>query len=119
VDYGRYEGFENANTVEAIQEKLAEIKNHPEKALLLPDHFEESCRIDVRAERLEISVLFAFPYPGRAVHTESVRKPICDYISAQYELEQAPTPENFEYGLWVAKPREGAAGPKEERQPHD
>ena len=95
--------MENANTVEAIQEKLAEIKDHPEKALLLPEHFEDTCRIDVAAERQELSILFAFPYLGRAVHTESIRQPICDYISAQYEVEQLPTPENFEYGLWVAK----------------
>jgi hypothetical protein len=103
VDYGHYEGFENANTVEAIHVKLTEIKRHPEKALLLPDHFESYCQINIPAERREISVLFAFPYLGRAVHTESVRQPICDYISAQYELGQGPTPENFEYGLWVAK----------------
>jgi hypothetical protein len=103
VDYGYYEGNENANTVEAIQKKLAEIKDHPEKALLLHEHFEDTCRIDVSAERQELSILFAFPYLGRAVHTESVRQPICDYISYQYELEQVPTPENFDYGLWVAK----------------
>ena len=103
VDYGRYEGTENANTVEAIQEKLAEIKNHPEKALLLPEHFEDNCRIDVARERLMLSILFDFPYLGRAVHTESVRQPICDYISSHYELEQLPTSENFEYGFWVAK----------------
>ena len=103
VDYGRYEGLENANTVEAIQEKLSEIRNHPEKALLLPEGFEETCRIDIPAERLEISKLFGFPYLGRAIHPESVRQPICDYISAQYGLAQAPAPENFEYGLWVAK----------------
>jgi hypothetical protein len=119
IDYGRYEGLENANTVEAIQAKLAEIKNHPEKALLLPEHFEETCRIDIPAERLEISILFAFPYLGKAVHMESVRQPICDYISAHYGLEQAPTPEDFGYGLWVAKPREDATSLKEEKQTRD
>jgi len=103
VDYGYFEGFENANTVGAIEEKLAEIKEHPEKALLLPDHFEETCRINVESERKELKILFDFPYFGKAVHTESVREPVCNYIFAQYELRQAPTAENFEYGLWVAR----------------
>jgi hypothetical protein len=103
VDYGHFEGFENANTVDAIHEKLAEIESHPERALLLPDHFETSCQINLPAERLEISVLFAFPYFGKAVHTESVRQPVCDYILARYRLEQAPTLQSYGYGLWIAK----------------
>jgi hypothetical protein len=103
VDYGHFEGLENANTIEAIHEKLAEIKDHPEKALLLPNDFERSCQIDLPAERQEISVLFAFPYLGKAVHPESVRESICDYIVAQYRLEQEPALQNFGYGLWVAR----------------
>ena len=104
ADYGRYEENENAITVEAVQEKLAEIKDHPEKALLGQEQLsEDTCRIDVAVERQELSILFAFPQLGRALHTQSGRQPICDYISAQYESEQLPTPENFEHGLGVAK----------------
>jgi len=109
VDYGHYEGLENANTVDAIHVKLTEIKSHPEKALLLPEHFENSCQVNIPAERHEISILFAFPYFGKAVHPESVRQPICTYILAQYRLEQAPALQNFSYGLWVAKSVEGIA----------
>jgi hypothetical protein len=104
VDYGFFEGFANANTVDAIHIKLTEIKNHPEKALLLPDHFEGYCQVNIPAERQGISVLFAIPYFGKAVHLESVRQPICNYILAQYKLEQEPSLQNFGYGLWVAKP---------------
>jgi hypothetical protein len=104
VDYGHYEGFENANSLDAINHKLAEIKNHPEEALLLPGNFEDACHVSVAEERHLITVLFAFRYFGKAVHTESIRRPICDYIDAQYSLEKAPAPQNYEYGLWVAKP---------------
>jgi len=104
VDYGHFEGFENANTADAIQEKLAEIKDHPEKALLLPDHLEIYCQLDLAAERHEVSLEASFPYFGRAVHTESLRQPICDYIFAHYRLMQAPTQQNDWYGLWVANP---------------
>jgi hypothetical protein len=102
VDYGHYEAFENANTVGAIGEKLAEIKDHPDEALLLPDGFESSCQVDVPAERMEMSMLFAFPYFGRAVHPESIRAPICAYVLAHYRLERAPDMRDFMYGLWVA-----------------
>jgi hypothetical protein len=107
VDYGHFEGFENANTVDAIHEKLAEIKDHPDKALLLPDHFESACQNNLPAVRKEISFWLAFPYFGKAIHPESVRQPICDYIRAHYRLEEEPTPRNFGYGLWVAKSTAG------------
>jgi hypothetical protein len=103
VEYGYFHGFENANAVGSVHEKLSEIKAHPEKALLLPDQFERSCQVDVHAERLEISILFAFPYLGRAVHLESVRQPVCDYILSEYRLEEPPSDEDFHYGLWILK----------------
>jgi hypothetical protein len=104
VDYGRFEGFENSNTTEAAQKILAEIKDHPEKALLLPDHFEKACQSNSRKERREMSILFAFPYFGKAVHPDSVREPICAYILKNYRLEQEPTMQSFWYGLWLVKP---------------
>lgn len=103
VDYGHFEAFENANTIGAISEKVAEVEDHPEKALLLPYGFESTCQTDVVAERREISMLFAFPYFGRAVHPESVRAPVCAYILAHYRMEQAPDMNDSLYGLWVAK----------------
>lgn len=115
VDYGHFEGLENANTEDAVHVKLTEIKNHPEKALLLPDHFDSSCHVNIPLERLVISILFAFPYFGKAVHPESVRQPICNYILAQYRLEQTPTLQNFSYGLWIAKPV-GSSDPKKRRR---
>jgi hypothetical protein len=50
-----------------------------------------------------MTVMFAFPFFRKAVHPESIRQPICDYILAQYGLEQPPTLQNFQYGLWVPK----------------
>jgi hypothetical protein len=109
VDYGHYEGFENAYTVEAIQEKLAEIKDHPDKALLLPSYFQADCQVNVPSDKFVMSLLFAFPYYGKAVHLESLRKPVCDYIEANYIMERAPTPQDFEYGLWVPNGDDHAA----------
>lgn len=103
VDYGRFDGFENAYTVEAIDTKLAEIKNHPEKALLLPNDFESSCQTNLAVRRLAIGIFFGTPYFGRAVHPQNLRKPVCDYILSNYKLEQQPEQQNFDYGLWIVK----------------
>lgn len=101
VDYGYFEDIENANTVSAIQRKVAELRSQPERALLLPDQFDRICQFDVPEERQKIGILFDSPYIGRAVHPESIRQPICQYIHSRYRLEQAPALENFGYGLWV------------------
>jgi hypothetical protein len=103
VEVGRFEGFENANTLEATDAKLAEIKNHPEKALLLPDQFERACQTRPPDRTIVISILFAFPYFGRAVHPESIRKPVCETILEKYKMEAPPASQNFGYGLWIAK----------------
>jgi hypothetical protein len=103
IDYGHFEAFENANTVVTTRTKLAEIENHPEKALLLPGGFEIFCMANVPVERHLISLLFSFPYFGKIVHPESVHQPVCSYILDHYKLETAPAPQNFNYGLWVRK----------------
>jgi len=108
VEYGSFEGFLNANNVDEIDAKVAEIKHHPEDALLLPDHFENACQTDVAERRLAIGVWFAIPYFGRAAHPDNLHKPVCDYIFQNYRMEQQPTPQNFGYGLWIAKPVEAS-----------
>jgi hypothetical protein len=105
IDYGRYEGLENANTPTAIGEIVAEIQSHPERALLLPNHFEQKCKIDVAAERRKLSAIYIFPYFERAVHRESVRQPVCTYIASRYELEDGPNDGNYYYGLWILTSR--------------
>jgi hypothetical protein len=106
VDYGRYEAIENANTLAAINEKITEIRDNPAKAILLPDHYESTCEVDVPSERRYIEVLFAFPYFRRPAHPESVRRPICTYIQEHYTMEVEPSRENAFYGLWIN--RQGA-----------
>jgi hypothetical protein len=103
IDYGHFEGFENANTSDAINQKLAEVRNHPEEALLLPDHFERNCQVDPMGSRVLLSVLYTFPYFGKVAHPVSIQKPYCDYILANYSQQQPPALQNFDYGLWVAK----------------
>ena len=101
VDYGYYEGLENANTPAAVRRKINELAAHLERALLLQEHFTDTCEVDPHAERHEISFLFFFPYTARVSHPESIHQPLCSYIFDHYVLAQSPILENFRYGLWV------------------
>jgi hypothetical protein len=104
VEYGYYQGFENANTVEAVNQKVAELQTHPEMAVLLPgDFFEHRCTIDFASMKHGLSMNWGMPYFGKGVHSENVRKPFCDFIRENYLLEEKPSLDNFNYGLWVSK----------------
>ena len=103
VDYGYYEGLENANTPAAVRRKIDELAVHPERALLLQEHFNDACEVDPRAERHTLGRVFFFPYTARVSHPESVHQPLCRYISAHYVLAQPAVLENFGYGLWLPK----------------
>ena len=103
IEFGRYEGMLNNDTQESIRQTISEIDAHPEEALLLPEGFDGRCTIHPDFERVDLSLLFAFPYFGKAVHTYSVRKPLCDFIVENYEIAQPPTAQTFNWGLWVRK----------------
>jgi hypothetical protein len=103
VDFGRFEELTDVSAQRSVAEKVAEMREHPERALLLPTHYEGACLFNVHEERHFITFLFFVPYKGRVAHSESVRKPICDYINSSYRLLQEPTERTFGYGLWVPK----------------
>lgn len=106
VDYGFYEGLENANTPAAILRKINDLAQHPQQGLLLPMNFDQSCQVDVPSERQLISILFLFPYRARASHTASVYQPLCDYIRQNYRIEKEGDISGNNYSLWVAKSSE-------------
>jgi hypothetical protein len=104
VDRGFYDSLLNATTPDAYQRKISELQQHPERSVLLRQGVLGACEVHEREERIIISILFAFPYTANAVHRESIRKPLCDYITAHYILAQPGTPSNFYYELWMPNP---------------
>jgi hypothetical protein len=104
VDYGYYEGLENANTPNAIHRKIDELVHNPQRALLLPAHFDRLCTVDVALEQSKLSSYFGFPYSHAAAHPDSVRAPLCAYIHSRYILAEEASPSNYRYELW--KPKE-------------
>jgi hypothetical protein len=101
VDYGYYEGIENANTPLAVQRKIDELARHPDRDLLLPDASASLCSVDGRLQRGLLSVFFFSPYLARVSHPVSVHQPLCDYIAEHYTLARSATTDNFEYELWL------------------
>ncbi len=102
IDYGHYKSTENASTLAAIHAKIAEMDSQPSRALLLPDGFEvQFCVANAQNEQAALSILFSTVYRRRVAHPESVLLPICDHILAYYRMQEAPTRQNFHYGLWV------------------
>ncbi len=103
IDLGFYVDNWNANTPDAIRNKVDELARAPKRSLLLPRGWPVLCKVD-QTESGFISILFTFPYGARIVHPDSVRKPLCDYILDHYTLAAAGTPANFQYELWKPKP---------------
>ncbi len=103
IDFGFYEGSENARTPAAVRRKIGELASQPERALLLPEDFDTSeCLANVSAEKRIISIMFLFPYRAMAVHPDSVYRPLCDYIHSEYWMEHE-APRKNGYALWVRK----------------
>jgi hypothetical protein len=101
IDYGYFDGLQNMNTVSAVSEVIDHMRQHPEQALLLPDQFDSFCEINPTGQKIIISLLVDTVYLRPVAHPVSIRKPICDYIHANYAIAQPPDEENFEYGLWI------------------
>ena len=103
IEYGRFEELINVSTRRSVVQKVDELREYPDRALILPDHFEVFCEPNLDLERLYISLVFLSPYHGAAVRSDNVRHPICEYIHQGYRLQQQPTTRTFGFGLWVPK----------------
>jgi hypothetical protein len=103
IEFGRFEELTDVSTRHSVNEKIAELQEHPELPLLLPYNFEGACVTHPHEERRYISFLFVFPFRGSVAHPESVRAPICEYIRDNYRLAQVPDDQSFWYGLWMPR----------------
>jgi len=108
VDYGFYEGIENANTPRAVERKIEELAEHPERNLLLPSGAERYCDADAEVQHQLMTALFFFPYTAQAVHPVGVREPLCAYIASHYAVVRGATAADFGYALWA--PARSAGG---------
>lgn len=104
IDYGFYDGLLDANTPHDYRVKISELAQHPQRPLLLHQGIFAVCEVHEDINSASISILFTTLYTARAIHTDSVRKPLCDFIQQHYTLAVPASPQNFQYELWTPKP---------------
>jgi hypothetical protein len=104
IEYGRFEDLIDVSTPRSVEEKVAEMREQPGRALILPYHAEEYCHTKGGSESQYLSVLMLFPYVGKKVHPDFVREPICRYMADHYEISVQPSASTYWYGIW--KPKE-------------
>jgi hypothetical protein len=100
LDSGYFFGLLNAFTPAAVKAKIDELRAHPERDLLLPEDFVEECAIHPAAERRAVQIAFMSPFVPPVRHNDNVREPLCDFITAHYQLIQAAQSGDYGYGLW-------------------
>lgn len=104
ADPGFYFGLENVLTPEAVQRKVAELAENPQRPLLMLATQESSCATDPEQERQAISSLFFYRYRAAAKHPGSILEPVCSYIRTHYAVAIPASPEHFGYALWRRLP---------------
>lgn len=103
VSYGRFEDVIDVSSPRAVDEKVAEIREHLDWALIVPYDYELYCQVNPTKERHYLTVLMLFPYFARPAHPVNVRNAICETIRSEYRLAQEPSEQTLGYGLWVPK----------------
>jgi hypothetical protein len=103
VSYGRFEEVIDVSTPSAVDEKVTEIREHPDRALIVPYDYDRYCEVNPTKERHYLTVLMLFPYFARPVHPVNVRNAICETIRSEYRLVQEPSQQTLGYELWVRK----------------
>jgi hypothetical protein len=101
IEYGRFEDVINVSMPHSIQQKLSEMRNHPDRALILPPKPEEYCRPVPIHEKHYLEVLLLSPYIGKVTHTDSPRQEVCRYINDHYNLLVEPSDDTWWYGIWA------------------
>lgn len=96
---GRFMGVLNVLTQAQVEEKIAEMRDHPEDDLLLSPDGMEQC-LPARGDRASLRRFFLLPMSPRPRHTFTLTEPICAFIESHYEVVVAATPETGDYGVW-------------------
>jgi hypothetical protein len=98
VDEGYFAGLTNAFDPESIATKIEELKEHPDRDLVIPQY--ANCTSYADGERKFISVLFVYPFRWRVVHGDNFYGPLCRYILGHYELRVPVSIRSYGYTVW-------------------
>ena len=99
---GRYPWFFPMGNSAPIQQKIAEIEDHPGWPLLLKSQGSQVCEYDHSEERLGLQKFLLALYMPPLRQTIHVGHQLCDYINANYVASSYAAPVPFFY-VWVRK----------------
>ncbi len=101
VQEGYFAGTMNLTTPGQVDRKLRELLAEPRRPLLLPPEFEAGCADYGIGSTFLLRGLFRYPYDRPIVHPETLLKPFCDALHANFHPVGASIPEHFGYLLWM------------------
>jgi hypothetical protein len=100
VDTGFFSGTLNAVQPSQIQQKIGELKSHPERDLVVPSDTDLFCHKDGKGARKMLKLLFVTPVPLPMQHADDVVMPLCTFIRQSYTRFHAASPDTSGYELW-------------------
>lgn len=100
IDMGYFYALDNTFTPPMVERKLDELRAHTERKLLLPENFDDACKVDATVEKRLIQVLFVYPYRGKVRHSDTVWEPLCGYINENYQEEVDLGRQGYGYSIW-------------------
>ena len=101
---GAYMGSLNLFTPKQVEEKIGELREHPERDLVLPREGFNECAV-LTGDPAELRQLFMLPFAPQPRHTYDPLGPLCRYILNNSRQVVAATPQTGDYGLWRRVPR--------------
>lgn len=103
IDEGYYLGLQDVLTPQAVVRKIDELRQHPDRPLLLPHGWQGNCTMDSGSHRQFLRILFLYPYRAPVEHPESINDPLCQHIQALYQFQRRESPESFHYEVWIPR----------------
>ena len=95
-------GMSNIVSPIQVQQKIEELRRHPEEDLVVSPEGLEQCLVQT-GSRPVMKQLFLLPYIPAPKHTVSMFVPVCAYIETNYDYIDPPSPATFGYGLMRRK----------------
>jgi hypothetical protein len=103
VDYGYYRGNENADSLEAIGRRVAELQAHGDRLLLIPKNAAKCHDFNADAFRASLEAGSKTVYWAKPMHLEDPMGELCGYIQTHYVMTVPARNRNWNTELWVPR----------------
>lgn len=98
VDEGYYMALSNITVPAQIEQKIAELRGHPERDLVVSEDGFHSCAV-LSDSAFAMRHLLQYPFVPEPRHSVDTFAPVCTYIRANYHWLHEPANATFGYGV--------------------